>query len=806
MADVGAGINPSASTLPFDLITRRHSFRALLLGIALASVASATRVQAEGLGLRLETRPRPLPVDTRTPLPVHLAGDRIQALGDDEIDVTGRAEVRKGELRLLAGQVRYFPGVDEIEATGSVRLIAPGGEVSGPRLRLRLSDEIGIIEQPTYQLAPRVRRNPQALIAPAVGRGNAHAIRLEGPDRYRIDEGTFTTCSPGNDDWYLRADSIDLDYIGNSGEARGATLSFMGLSTPRVPWLSFPITDQRKSGVLPPTFGVQGKVGAELTIPYYINLAPDYDDTISTRITARRGNQYINDFRYLERNASGITSFEILPHDPTFDGRRFALHSANVFNWQGGNGGLLVDKVSDDNYFRELSTSLPTATQQNLSRSVFASQALTPGWTVFGRLERFQTLQDPTSQVRVDRQYERMPQLTLAGLQAAPGGTEFGFNGEFVRFGKIGAPVGERLIMNPSIALPLTAPGMFFIPKLQLHASQYRLGDLSASSDPAIQAATTTQSRTLPIASLDTGLVFERPFEWQGRAFANTLEPRLYYVNIPYRNQEGIPLFDTGLRDFNYSTMFSEYYYAGSDRISNANQLTMAVSSRLIRDDNGQEVLRGIIGERVYFQPQRVVLNSPLSPSPSTPRSERLSALLLGLGGQVLPRITVESTGQFVNLSEIERLNLGARYQPELGKLINLGYRYTRADLNPTPDPVSGSTLYETLRQFDLSGQWPLLGRYYMVGRINYSIPDRRSTESVFGFEYNGDCWILRVVSQAFVTGASQSTRVLFLQLELNGMSRLGSNPLEVLKRSVTGYTPLNTPNIDQRQPNLYGD
>jgi LPS-assembly protein len=171
----------------------------------------------------------------------------------------------------------------------------------------------------------------------------------------------------------------------------------------------------------------------------------------------------------------------------------------------------------------------------------------------------------------------------------------------------------------------------------------------------------------------------------------------------------------------------------------------------------------------------------------------------------VLPRITVESTGQFANGTQIERLALGGRFQPELGKLVNLGYRYTRADLNPTPDPVTGTTLHETLRQVDLSGQWPLLGRYYMVGRVNYSIPDRRSTESVFGFEYNGDCWVLRAVTQSFVTGASQATRVLFLQLELNGMSRLGSNPLEVLKRSVTGYTPLNAPNADQRQPNLYG-
>ncbi len=761
-------------------------------------------IRAEGFGLRMETRLRSTVGDLRTPLPLHLNGDRIESVGEDAILLEGAADLRKGDLQLTARTLLYSPGLDELEATGDVRLRSSRGEISGPRLRLRVEDQAGIFESPSYELAPRLSVSRGVAVTPTTSRGHAAALRFEGPEQYRIDEGTFTTCKPSQEDWFVRASRIDLDFSTNVGEARYASLNFKGYSTPALPWASFPLNDQRKSGFLPPTMGIQGSVGAAVVIPYYFNLAPNYDDTLSTRITERRGVQYNNEFRYLTPYASGLADVELLPHDPVFGARRYAFHTLNEFHWNGVLGGLQIDKASDGNYFRELSTSITSATQVYLPRTAFVTVPLAPGWTGSIRWQRYQTLQDPTSSTPLAQPYERVPQMTLTGLQPGPAGTEVGFNGDFVRFKQIGGPGGDRLLVNPSLGLPWVTPGAFFKPKIQLHATEYHLEDLASSSDPAVQQGQTTQHRVLPIVSVDSGLIYERPVTWGGEAYSNTLEPRLFYVNIPYRNQASLPIFDSGIRDFNYSTIFSEYYYSGSDRISDANQLTAALTSRLIRDETGQELVRGFVGERIYFEQQRVILNSAQSPSPSTPRTGTLSSVLLGVAGQVTPKTQIEVTGQFASVHEADRLSLTTRYQPEVGHLLNLGYRYSSAALNPVPD-ASGVTAYEPLRQVDASGQWPVFGRYYLIGRLNYSIPDRRAVESVFGFEYNGDCWVLRLVTQSFVTGVSQSTRLFFLQLELNGVSKLGTNPLEVLKRSVYGYTPSNSPNLSPSMPNPYG-
>ncbi|HYT86969.1 MAG TPA: LPS assembly protein LptD, partial [Burkholderiales bacterium] len=268
---------------------------------------------------------------------------------------------------------------------------------------------------------------------------------------------------------------------------------------------------------------------------------------------------------------------------------------------------------------------------------------------------------------------------------------------------------------------------------------------------------------------------FEREGQAQGQAITQTLEPRLYYVRVPFRDQSRIPLFDTAVADFNYAQIFSENSFSGGDRINDADQLTVALTSRVLRSSTGQEMLRGTIGQRYYFKDQQVTLNPA-----DAPRTYGASDWLAALSGRVAEHWTAEAATQYNQRdNQAERLTVTTRYQPEPLKTLNLSYRFLRDPINP-------------IRQVDLSGQWPLFDRWYGVGRFNYSLRDSRIVESIGGFEYAADCWVSRIVVQRFALTAGTSTTSVFAQLELNGFSQLGSNPLEALKRNIPGYRQIN--------------
>ena len=357
--------------------------------------------------------------------------------------------------------------------------------------------------------------------------------------------------------------------------------------------------------------------------------------------------------------------------------------------------------------------------------------------------------------------------------------TEIARAAEELGFDNIALPDSIFYFEKQSVDYPYTADG------------KRMFDENSPWVDPLILASNErSPGRVLPIASLDSGLVFERNLTFAGRSMVNTLEPRMYYLYVPYRDQSRIPLFDTGLADFNYAQIFSENVYSGADRISDANQVTLALTSRLIDPGSGQEVLRGLIGQRYYFSSQRVALASTIPP-----RTDKSSSLLVGMAGRVAPRVTMEATAQLAAADQSpERLNVGVRYQPEIGKIVNLGYRYTNAALNPNPIP---GALPVEVRQVDVSGQWPIGRGWYLVGRYNYSLQSHKVIESLMGFEYNAGCWVVRTVVQRFVTATGTQANIFFVQLELDGFSRIGSNPLEVLRRNIPGYSVLNQPGMN---------
>jgi LPS-assembly protein len=762
---------------------------AAAVAAALAGFAGPVAAQAQGLKLQ---RSLGAPPDARADdLPVFLTADRVEALGVAEFEAIGDAELRRGDTRLTADRIRYEQDADEVEATGNVRLRVAGDEITGPRLRLRIDDTTGIFDQPTFRFAPRdvnirgERSQGPTATAATLGegrartivesRGVADALRFAGDDQYRLTGGSFTTCKPGQDDWFIEARELDIDMDREVGTARGARLTFMGVSTPRIPWFDFPLNNQRKSGFLPPTVGVQNSTGFDASIPYYWNIAPNYDATLTPRYMSRRGGQLLTQVRGLQPWGVGDAKFEYMPKDRASDDNeeRWALAVGSNLNFQNGLTGLVnYQRVSDDDYFRDLSSRVSIATQTFLPQQGVLAYA-PPGswWSTQVNMQRFQTLQDPQNPIK--EPYFREPQVLVNALRQTVGGVDFGLAAEYVNFSNRAlVPTGQRTTAYPYASLPLVASYGFIVPKVGVNATFYDLGEPGGFVN-------TSPSRTLPIASLDSGLYFERDARWFGTDLLQTLEPRVYYLYVPFEDQTDLPVFDTSTSDFNFSQLFQENIFAGGDRIANANQVSYAVTSRLVRPSDGQELVRAIAGQRYYFADQKVFV-------PGEPvRTESFSPMILGLSGRVAPDWTVDLGVQYrlAGGASLERLVTGVRYSPKPASVASVSYRYTSADLTAGAGEINN---------IDLAAQWPLGRGFYGVGRVSYDIVGHKTVELLAGVEYNADCWIVRAVAQKFQTGTGTETTAFFVQLELNGLARIGSNPVEVLRRSIPGYTLLN--------------
>ncbi len=703
--------------------------------------------------------------------PVTINADRIEGYANREASAIGNAELRQDDVSITADRLRYLYATDEVEASGGVRLERGGDRLSGTGLRLRVHDNVGQFDHAEYEFA----RPGRGGYAPVTTRGAASVIKLEGKDRYHLENATLTTCKPGNNDWYLEVGELDLDMTRDLGVARRGKLVFKGAPIAYVPWIDFPLHDQRKTGFLPPTIGSSGKSGVEISTPFYVNLAPNRDLTVTPRELSKRGLQLTTQFRYLDRNYDGDARLEEMSNDRVRNISRYAATFQHNQRFSSKLSGYLnLNKVSDDNYFRDLSSRINITSQTTLPRE----GVLTYGggwWTATARAQRFQTLQDPVNPVI--EPYGRMPQFTLNATRQYVGGMDLALASEYVKFYHPTSVIGSRVTLYPSASLPLILPGAYLTPKLGFHSTSYSLERNVADSPDTIR-------RALPIASVDGGLTFERDASFIGQKFRQTLEPRLYYLYVPYRDQSKIPLFDTGLADFNYAQIFSENLFNGGDRIADANQLTVAATTRILTPSSGQEVLKATFGQRYYFQNQRVALDS------ATPtRTDKTSDFLAALSGRVSRHWSVDSALQYnPHRNFFDRLGVGARFQPETAKVLNLGYRFTRDSLN----------------QVDVSTQWPLGGAWYGVGRYNYSMRDNRLVEGLGGFEYNAGCWIGRIVLQRFAAATGSFTSAVFVQLELNGFSRIGSNPLETLKRSIPGYGRLNQTRPDSQPFDFY--
>jgi len=666
-----------------------------------------------------------------------------------DIHAQGSVQVRKGGQLISADWMRYIELTRDIDAQGSVELEEAGSKMAGPYLRLNMDTNIGTMDQPTFFLGENDAR------------GSAQVLHIHDKQHFTLDKASYTTCPAGNQDWVLRVDELGIDKSRQVGTAHHAWIEFKGVPILYSPWMDFPLNDQRKSGFLSPIFGGTVNGGSELTLPYYWNITANHDATIAPRYMLKRGLMLNNEFRYMEPNYIGEVHVDSLFHDELTNDRRslFSLkHSHNINARLSGQ--INFNRVSDDNYFRDLANEVNATSQANLLREGVLNYNR-GWWEMNARAQLYQTLQDPAAPIVAP--YKRLPEVKI-NAQKIKYGANLDFEGEFVDFSHSSLPNGRRLVLNPGISYPLLSSDAYYVtPKIALHSTQYVMGLNNTS-------ALVNSSRTLPILSVDSGLVLEREWKRFGKEYVQTLEPRAFYVYIPYRNQNLIPNFDSAPADFNFTQIFAENRFSGSDRVGDANQVTLAMTSRLLEQGNGQERLRVMLGERFSFTAPQVNLTAPAT-------TLNKSDILLAASGRVTNSWSLDSEIQFdPNQSHTQRYNFSAKYRPEAGKALNLGYRFLRS----------------TLRQVDISTQWPLSNRWHGVGRWNYSLQEGQILEAMAGFEYNQSCWALRLVAQRFTTATQQSNVGFFVQLELNDMVKMGSDPLSMLRQSVPGYVKLN--------------
>ena len=726
-------------------------------------VEPAGAQDTEGLRLKLEKQLRLAPARPERDSAKFLEADRIVGEADRNVVATGNVTLRQRGATIRADRIDYNAEQQVALATGRVQLERDGDTATGPRLDYHLDNDTGEMQAPVFDFPKRPERR-------VASRGQAERAVLLEERRSRLFQAEYTSCPAPRDDWFIRVRELELDGTRNIGTAYNTTVYFLGVPILYSPWLSFPLDNERKSGFLAPTFGTSGKSGFEAALPYYWNIAPNMDATATPKIFTKRGVQLGGEFRYLLPKFSGQLDMEFLPSDRIADQDRHFVgwrHSQQL--WPGWSVGVNAQQVSDDNYFRDLSTRIALTSQTNLPRDAVLAYG-DDNWALSARALSYQTLQDPLGPP-VPIPYRILPQLLAAGSRQNVHGFDWQFSGELSNFRHPTFVNGQRFIAYPSIAMPLRRNYGYVTPKLGFHFTRY---NVEANAE-AVEDAT----RGIPIMSVDSGLFFDRAVRHGGRDFQQTLEPRLFYLNVPYRDQGRMPNFTTVESDFNFAQIFTENRFVGGDRIGDANQLTIGLTSRLIESSTGLERFTASLGQVYYFRPPRVTLGT------EPPRDQKSSDILFAASSEMSPSVRLDAGWQYTpNLSRSEKLTLAARYLPVPGRIINAAYRYARGSVDPRADPsaVAG------IEQVDLSTQWPITANLSGVARWNWSIRERKLLEGLVGFEYNAGCWQVRAVAHRFITATQQYSTSFQIQLELSGLSRIGINPLETLRQNIPGY------------------
>ncbi len=743
-------------------------------GLAMAQ-QSATPADVRVILRGLQVSPALLPVTVSDKeLPIYLGGQEMVGESDQTLTIMGSGSVRRADAVLSGEYLYYNDKTSEVIAENNARLVQDGNIVAGPRLRYNLQTDEGEIDSPKFWLSNG-------------GSGIGGKAVMTNRNEMTITDVTYSGCPCPDPAWWIKSSEVNLNYEENDGVSYNSVLYFKGVPILASPYLTFPIRKERKSGFLLPTFAITSQSGYDFTLPYYINIAPNYDATVFARPMSKRGVQLGGQFRYLGESYQGTIAGTYLNRDIEMGRDRWLYstkHAQSLGN--GFFGGWDINGVSDPDYFKDFSI-----LGVNQATTTFLPKT---GWRGWGdrywnaRVEysTFQTLGDMTPQ------YNKVPALTLNGGRYDVGGFDLEmknsaiwFNRSADLFGRQYGPNGQRYMSYSTISYPIVQPGFFITPKVGLHVTQYE------TTWQTKYYGQSSNSRALPIMSVDAGMTFERDASFFGSRSIQTLEPRIYYLNVPYRDQSQFPVYDTTLSDFSFSQAFQENIYTGGwDRIANANQLTMALGTRFLHETTGAERASLAFGQRFYFVDQKVTLPGEV------PRTNVKSEYLISGAIALTDNLSTSIDLQYNPYDDRwDRSQIVARFNPKRAASITASYRYQR---QPT-----GLYQPQGQEQVSLAFQWPLTSKLYSIGRVDYSLlnePDRdvfpRVTQALAGFEYRGDCcWAARIVYQRYAIDPTAVNNAIFFQLELSGLGRLGQDPMGLLGRSIPGFQNI-TPTV----------
>jgi LPS-assembly protein len=742
-----------------------------------APAATTTRGQGSKSALPSSAGAKPLATGGK----VSIESDSMVGV-NGQLILRGHVVMQQGDRRIKANQLQYDRGNNSLRTQGGIDYTDPLVHVTGAGGSYSPT-EGAQFESARFNLVQRSAR------------GAAQEMQLTPQGLIRLQRVTFTTCPVNDQSWVLRAAKITLDTRNRVGTGRGARIDFKGVPILYLPWVSFPIGDQRKSGFLFPTIGNTSRGGAELSVPYYFNLAPNIDLTLDPTEYTRRGPDLGGDFRYLTSRQHGELNWDYLPNDAVYHSSRSYVKLLNVTELP-GNFRLTLsgEDVSDTNYFEDFSTGPEgTSTPFLDRRAVLSYRDL--HWNIQGMADQYQTIDDTL--LRDNRPYARVPDVTVsADYGWGPGElVHYGFDSEVVDFRRSTGLTGWRLDLYPTTSLNIEGPGYFVRPAVAYRATQYELSD-------TVPGQPSSPSRSLPIASLDTGLQLERAVGSHDQRTV-TLEPRVMYLYVPYRDQTDLPVFDTAVPDLDPVELFRTNRYVGADRVGDANQVSAGVTSRLLNALDGRQYLTATFGQEIYLTTPRVTLPGEL------PHTDRRSDLVAQLALTAFQNWSADAEVQWdPQSSQTQRAHVELQYRPAPDRVVNLGYRFERGIYEqaglvtgqPGQTPVCGTPVTPScnVEQIETSAAWPIGGSWSIFARGVYSIADREALERFAGFEYRACCWSLRLGARRYV-GARPTTSTsrtgpqdtgIWLQLELTGLASVGSASDASLVEAIPGYTP----------------
>lgn len=721
--------------------------------------------------------PSALPIPERPLVEVPLAPGETYITAD-EADLEengisrlrGDAEITRDRQQVSADFIDYDETQESADLQGNVQYWDDDLYLAGERARVEIDDETGQFE------------NAHFFIKNSRGRGEAEKIYHEYTHLSEFTTANYSTCDPEDNFWKISASKITLNHDKNRGTARNAVLRIKDVPVFYTPYISFPLKKERKTGFLFPSFGSSNRNGFEIQTPFYLNIAPEVDATITPRVLGDSGVMFMGQFRYLLDRGNGELNLEYLPNDDEFvegkeDRSLLGFTHQQLFG-RTGNLFLTYNRVSDKQYFEDFGSSINITSTQFLERRADASYSGN-WWNAFVRLQDFQTVD---SSIPVEsRPFKRLPQVNFnAASPFRNRALNFNLRSEFTYFDRGDNDIfaddlqGARVDLFPSITYPIHTASTFFIPKAGFRYTQYELENTGVTFK-------SSPDRTLPLLSLDTGAFFDRDTRLFGTGFVQTLEPRLFYLYIPFEDQDDLPVFDTGLFDFSFDSLFREDRFNGVDRMGDANQATLAVTSRLINQRTGKEAGHISFGQIYFLRDREVTLPG------ARERDEDTSPLVAEIGVSILDDWRARGTIQWdPNNDRTDKLTALVQYNPAVNKLINLGYR--KRDTVGQQALTTPASLTD-IEQTDVSFVWPLTRQWNVIGRWNYALPESRSLDLFGGVEYESCCWAARVIARRFLTDVTGDFNTgIFFQLELKGLAGIGQSTEDFLRKNIPGF------------------